>query len=243
MPKLTNIDSSCICHLCGNTAFYISFNSKKMRCVEKITQCPGFIKKAEMSRQKNISKEDRIAHMKKMSKNGNKVLKSLHKNKEWIERKSLNISKAIESRGGHSGENNPMFGRKHLDQSKEKMSTKAKNRDPICYSKSTKTKISKGIAIPKEKKSSWEIYKEQVMNYTYKNWKKHQKKINPKNFERGKNYELDHKFSIFEGFKQNVSPEIIGHYVNLELIPKTLNRTKKTKCSITLEQLVKEYTQ
>ena len=57
------------------------------------------------------------------------------------------------------------------------------------------------------------------------------------NLERGADYELDHKFSITEGFKQNVSPEIIGHYANLELLPKFDNRSKRIRCSIALTEL------
>jgi hypothetical protein len=47
MPKLKTLNSNYTCYLCGCQAFYISINSKKMRCVEKITQCSGFIEKAK----------------------------------------------------------------------------------------------------------------------------------------------------------------------------------------------------
>jgi len=50
-------------------------------------------------------------------------------------------------------------------------------------------------------------------------------------------YHLDHKFSIFEGFKQGVEPEIIGGISNLEFIPWEDNLSKGSDCSITLEEL------
>jgi len=50
-------------------------------------------------------------------------------------------------------------------------------------------------------------------------------------------YHLDHKFSIFEGFKQGVEPEIIGNINNLEFIPWEDNLSKGSNCSITLEEL------
>lgn len=50
-------------------------------------------------------------------------------------------------------------------------------------------------------------------------------------------YHLDHKFSIIEGFKNNIEPEIIGNINNLEFIPWKENLKKRTKCSITINQL------
>ena len=238
MPKLTTVDTNNTCHLCGSQAFYISYNSKNMRCVEKVTQCPGFIKKAEESRKQNMTAEDRRIHMKKMSDSGNATLKKLHNDKEWVAKKSSKLSESIKSRGGYSDINNPMYGKKHSDETRQKMSERANKRNPICYSKGIATKISQGIVIPKEQKTEWELYREQVCNYTNKSWRRHQDKINPLKLKRGKEYELDHKFSITEGFKQNVDPAIIGHFSNLELISAFDNATKRTRCSITLEELM-----
>jgi predicted DNA-binding protein YlxM (UPF0122 family) len=53
-------------------------------------------------------------------------------------------------------------------------------------------------------------------------------------------YHLDHKFSIIEGFKNNIKPEIIGNIKNLEFIPWKENLKKRANCSITLEELIKE---
>lgn len=238
MPKLTTVNANNTCFLCGSQAFYISYNSKKMRCVEKITQCPGFVKKAEASRQNNMTAEERRSHMKKMSDRGNATLKELHTNSDWVAEKGSKISKAVKSRGGHSGINNPMYSKSHSIDTKQKLSERAIERNPACYANATKTKIARGIAIPKEQKTDWELYREQVLNHTYKSWQHHQDKINPLGLERGSEYELDHKFSITEGFKQGVNPAVIGHFSNLELIPKSVNRSKRIRCSITLEELL-----
>ena len=48
MPKIE--DSSKVCFLCGKTAFFVSFNSKRARCEERITRCPGYIEKALTTR-------------------------------------------------------------------------------------------------------------------------------------------------------------------------------------------------
>ena len=50
-------------------------------------------------------------------------------------------------------------------------------------------------------------------------------------------YHLDHKYSISEGFKNNVPPKVIGSIDNLEFICYTDNLSKGTSCSITLEKL------
>jgi hypothetical protein len=52
-------------------------------------------------------------------------------------------------------------------------------------------------------------------------------------------YHLDHKYSIIEGFRNNIKPEIIGNIKNLEFIPWEENIKKRTKCSITIEELNK----
>jgi TusA-related sulfurtransferase len=51
-------------------------------------------------------------------------------------------------------------------------------------------------------------------------------------------YHLDHKYSIIEGFKNNISPTIIGNMKNLEFITWEENIKKRTKCSITINELI-----
>jgi hypothetical protein len=53
------------------------------------------------------------------------------------------------------------------------------------------------------------------------------------------NFHLDHKFSIVEGFIQNISPSIIGNIKNLEFIPWEENVKKRTNCSINITELIK----
>jgi len=51
-------------------------------------------------------------------------------------------------------------------------------------------------------------------------------------------YHLDHKFSIVEGFKQGIDPDVIGDISNLEFIPWRENISKGFRCSITIEELL-----
>lgn len=58
---------------------------------------------------------------------------------------------------------------------------------------------------------------------------------------RGKDYHLDHKFSIAEGFRQGISSKIIGNIVNLEILPSRENILKSDSCSIDKQTLLLEY--
>lgn len=50
-------------------------------------------------------------------------------------------------------------------------------------------------------------------------------------------YQLDHKYSIYQGFKDNIPPWIIGNICNLEMISSKENSSKKQKCSISKDEL------
>ena len=103
--------------------------------------------------------------------------------------------------------------------------------------------VEEGIWIDKELKNDLELYYEEVWKITLKQ----NFELLP-NFEKRGNikfkkdaYHLDHRFSISEGFKQGVPPEIIGDIVNLEMIPAIENIRKYGKCSITLKELKELY--
>ena len=76
-----------------------------------------------------------------------------------------------------------------------------------------------------------------VWYYSEKSYKKYYFLINQNNYERGHDYHLDHKYSLYEGFKNGVSPKIIGGYKNLEVIKKSKNISKGKKCSIELKEI------
>lgn len=59
---------------------------------------------------------------------------------------------------------------------------------------------------------------------------------------RGKDFHLDHKFSIAEGYRQGITPEIIGNIINLRIITAFENTSKSDGCSIDKDALLLEYT-
>lgn len=58
---------------------------------------------------------------------------------------------------------------------------------------------------------------------------------------RGNDYNLDHIFSIYQGFKEKIKPEIISSIVNLQLLPEKINKSKGINCWITKEELLYLY--
>jgi hypothetical protein len=86
-----------------------------------------------------------------------------------------------------------------------------------------------------------EEYYHAVKLVTNKNWYEHFYTINPNGLQRSRDLHLDHIYSIAEGFKNNIPPEIIGHWTNLRLIPKLKNSSKGAACHKTKDQLVEDF--
>ena len=55
------------------------------------------------------------------------------------------------------------------------------------------------------------------------------------------NYHIDHIFSVAEGFRNKVNPKIIGSVVNLQWLLCEENTSKRARCDITLEELLRKY--
>jgi hypothetical protein len=87
-------------------------------------------------------------------------------------------------------------------------------------------------------KSKFEKYK----NIVYKETNKTLRLYHIKNIElRSKEYPLDHKYSIYQGFINNVDPRWIAYRKNLEIVPLYINSSKQDNCSILLSELEKIY--
>lgn len=88
-------------------------------------------------------------------------------------------------------------------------------------------------------------YKRHMRNATMRVYRKHKTTINPLNKKRGKDkdgdYQIDHKYSILEGFKNNVHIEVISSPYNLEMLTVSENTSKQDRCSITLDELMEKY--
>lgn len=68
------------------------------------------------------------------------------------------------------------------------------------------------------------------LGITYGTWKLD-------NYDAKKHHQVDHKFSMYEGFNQGISPLCIANVDNIEVLTGEDNVSKRTKCSITLDEL------
>lgn len=103
------------------------------------------------------------------------------------------------------------------------------------------TKIDKGIIRNPDNISEYEKYFQKVWYQTRKNYKEYFDAINPDNLPRGKEYNLDHIFSIQQGFEYSICPKIIGHHTNLRILPAKENREKHIRCDKTISHLYEDY--
>jgi len=104
--------------------------------------------------------------------------------------------------------------------------------------KSKQTRIKNGNQMPDNLLSDWDIYRKEVKNETYKNKRKlfidwdgfdfydNEYIVNNKDYKDSNYPTIDHKISIFEGFKQKICPIIIGHIDNLCITKKRINSSK-----------------
>lgn len=88
-------------------------------------------------------------------------------------------------------------------------------------------------------KDGWDLYLFNVWKITEKNYKQYKSYINPNGYLRGREYHLDHKFSISEGFRNGILPHVIGGVENLEILPSYENNSKGSKCSVSINDIVK----
>jgi hypothetical protein len=93
-----------------------------------------------------------------------------------------------------------------------------------------------------EEKTLQKAYYDNVAKYTIQNWFTHYYDINPRKLKRSfEDYHLDHIYSVIDGFNNNIKPEIIGHWTNLQLLPKMENICKQRRSDKTLEKLYEDY--
>jgi len=81
-------------------------------------------------------------------------------------------------------------------------------------------------------------YRDNVTQLTELNYKKYKNIINPYNLNRKRGqFNLDHIYSVMDGFKNNVLPEIISHPYNLQMLSENINISKSDRSDISLEEL------
>jgi hypothetical protein len=97
-------------------------------------------------------------------------------------------------------------------------------------------------ATPKHLRSFRRLYKERVKYFTELSWRNHFNKINPERLNRSL-IDLDHIYSIQQGFEDNIPPYIIGHWTNLQMLEKKENYSKGRRCDKSRDQLFEDFFQ
>lgn len=107
-------------------------------------------------------------------------------------------------------------------------------------SKIEKRRITKGNC-PPEMWHDRDSYYREVAKATQMSYILYPEHIeNTDKYTRSLAFQLDHKVSRFYGFMNDVPPEIIGHPMNLALIPRSENASKRANCSQTLPELLEK---
>lgn len=91
-------------------------------------------------------------------------------------------------------------------------------------------------------KDGFNLYMFEVGKLTEINYRKYKELVNPNDLERGINsYHIDHVFSKYDGFQNNIDPEIISSPINLKMVKSDYNLTKGKKSDIDLKSLLERY--
>lgn len=94
-----------------------------------------------------------------------------------------------------------------------------------------------GVWTRPENKKEFQLYQENVRLLTNENFRIHFHEI-PNSKKRNKEWHLDHKYSIYNGFKNGIPVEVISHYKNLEIVHRSINESKSINNSIHLSELL-----
>ena len=92
---------------------------------------------------------------------------------------------------------------------------------------------------PIHKKDKFSVYTETVRRLTNEEYQKYFELI-PNAKKRSREYHLDHKYSISDGFRNNIPAQVISHYKNFEIKHHSINESKGANSNIKLPQLLKD---
>lgn len=113
-------------------------------------------------------------------------------------------------------------------------SLKRGHRCRFCYYES--------IKISPSELDSFRKYSKIVRSRTRTIFRKYKELIDPDNLTiDSKKYHIDHIYSISDGYKNNIDPNIISSYVNLRVIGSIDNLKKGQKSEIIKEELIRRY--
>ncbi len=125
------------------------------------------------------------------------------------------------------------------DKTKEVRANESPEKRKQRSDKLIKSMVKSGHWVDPSLKREFDRYKQEVLKLTERQFKLYKNKIENSE-KRGQMYCLDHKYSIYDGFHNNVDPIIISHWKNFEIMTRSANAKKHTFSSIAITQLQKE---
>ena len=232
------------CDSCGGEAKYQMKNGKWC-CESMWKRCPESRRKHSLFMKEHNPMFDPIVFERYRISSGSEECNE--KRRQWtLKNNPMNKSEVREKHKKKmktlSGKNNPLYtnpnGLENLRKAQRSPEMREK-RLLIGSRLDYKLKLSKAHSKILGKVKEYREYHEIVIQETNRSLIEHKKDI-PNYHLRGKKHchDLDHKYSILKGFNNNVSPKIVGHWKNLEIMSGSKNRSKQEKCSIELTELL-----
>jgi hypothetical protein len=248
-----NIENKICDYGCGQPARF-KFKNGKSCCSERTSKCENVRRKNSISGTGKVQSKETVQkrveklrgkpsgmkgkHHSQESKNkigigSLKIWEENPKQREEFKQRMLNgLSKKM-----HDAPRDPEKLKKNNEKKKQYMlDGQSKRMNEI-------NKI-KNSWIKDEDLSGWELYHRLVLRITNKS--SNEKFTKEELKQRGRKKELghkqlDHNFSIKEGFKIGILPCIIGSKSNIRLIDCSYNYSKNSKCDITIEELFSKF--
>lgn len=104
-----------------------------------------------------------------------------------------------------------------------------------------KTKREIGLCVPEDQVTEYQKYRSLVSAITNKQPIHLLENIEKRGSIETGGWHLDHIYSVKAGFINTIPPEIIGHILNLRVIPGHLNVKKQDRCDIDIDELTEKY--
>lgn len=95
-------------------------------------------------------------------------------------------------------------------------------------------------AVSADTELTWRYYKIDCLRQTARSIRHHGDRIKDLHL-RGNDYHVDHVFSIYDGFMNNIDSAVVSHYSNLRVISARSNMSKGVKSDKTVSQLIHDY--
>ena len=105
--------------------------------------------------------------------------------------------------------------------------------------KMLETLYSNGKLVRPESKGDFAQYKQKINRLTEISYRRFKHIIDPLNL-RSKDYHIDHRYSIIQGFFEKIEEYIISSPFNLEIKTSKENLSKQGKCDISIEELLEK---